>query len=187
MKKNKSTDLPALLPRARSGDQEAQLAIVIAFRPLVQKLAGQEKNPSLRMDLASQLVLGLLEAIRKYPGEDPRRFPGFVNTHLHYLLSHYIRKQIRWNKVKEKIYAQNQETSYTEDFTMRIRRGELQKALQCLTPAEHRLVCLATVRGTPWKSIGREFGCPVSSLYGRYRKALQKMKKKMENNGTEGK
>lgn len=109
MKKNKSTDLTALLPRARSGDQEAQLAIVIAFRPLVQKLAGQERNPSLRMDLASQLVLGLLEAIRKYPGEDPRRFPGFVNTHLHYLLSHYIRKQIRWNKVKEKIYAQNQE------------------------------------------------------------------------------
>lgn len=45
MKKNKSTDLTALLPRARSGDQEAQLAIVTAFRPLVQKLAGQEKIP----------------------------------------------------------------------------------------------------------------------------------------------
>lgn len=87
------TDLAALLPEAKQGNQKAQMAIITAFRPLVMKLAGQEKNLSLRPDLASTLVLGILEAIRKYPGEDPRRFPGFVKTHLNFLLSHYIRKE----------------------------------------------------------------------------------------------
>lgn len=39
---------------------------------------------------------------------------------------------------------------------MRIRRRELQKTLQCLTPAEHRLVCLATIRRTPWRNLSEE-------------------------------
>lgn len=55
-------DLSALLPQAKQGDPKAQMAIVTAFRPLVKKLAGQEKNLSLRPDLASTLVLGILEA-----------------------------------------------------------------------------------------------------------------------------
>mgnify|MGYP001779872367 CR=1 FL=1 len=187
MKKNKSTDLTALLPRARSGDQEAQLAIVTAFRPLVQKLAGQEKNPSLRMDLASQLVLGLLEAIRKYPGTDARRFPGFVRTHLTHLLSHYIRKQARWNRLKEKMYTLEGETTYQEDFTRSLQKEELRKALQQLDPEERTLIQRAACQKVPWKKLQKEFHCPASTLYGRYRRALRKVGKKLKGSGTDGK
>lgn len=177
------TDLAALLPEAKQGNQKAQMAIITAFWPLVMKLAGQEKNLSLRPDLASTLVLGILEAIRKYPGEDARRFPGFVKTHLTFLLSHYIRKQARWNKLKEKLYGQTQEY-YTEDFTLRVRRRELQDALLCLTPVEQRLVYLAAGQRIPWKTLGEEFGSPVSTLYGHYQKALKKVRKKLKDNGT---
>ena len=176
------TDLAALLPEAKQGNQKAQMAIITAFRPLVMKLAGQEKNLSLRPDLASTLVLGILEAIRKYPGEDPRRFPGFVKTHLNFLLSHYIRKEARWNKLKEKLYGQTQE-NYTEDFTLRAQRRELQDAFLCLAPDEQRLVYLAAGQRIPWKTLGEEFGKPVSTLYGRYQKALKKVRKKLKDNG----
>lgn len=176
-------ELAALLPQAKQGDSKAQMALVTAFRPLVKKLAGQEKNLSLRPDLVSHLVLGILEAIRKYPGEDSRRFPGFVKTHLNFLLSHYIRKEARWNKLKEKLYGQTQEY-YTEDFTLRVRRRELQDTLLCLAPDEQRLVYLAAGQRIPWKTLGEQFGKPVSTLYGRYQKALKKVRKKLKDNGT---
>lgn len=177
----KERELEELLVLAKQGDQEAQLAIVTAFRPLVRKLAAQERDYSRRTDLASQLVLGLLEAIRKYPGEDARKFPGFVKTHLTYLLSHYIRKEVRWNKLKEKLYDQTQESCYTEDFTLRIQRRELQDALRCLTPAEQRLVYLAVGQRIPWKALGRTFQSPVSTLYGRYKRALGKVKERVKS------
>lgn len=109
-----TSDFTDLLTRAQHGDQEAQMAIVTAFRPLLRKLASQERDYTLRTDLSSQLVLGTLEAIRKFPGTDSRRFPGFLKKHLTFLLSHYKRKQQRWNRLKEKIYAlESHETTVT--------------------------------------------------------------------------
>lgn len=173
-------DFAALLPLARSGDQEAQMAIVTAFRPLLRKLAGQERDYSLRMDLSSQLVLGTLEAIQKFPGTDNSRFPGFLKKHLSFLLSHYKRKQQRWNRLKEKIYAlESHETTVTEDFEASFRTAELHAALGRLTPYERRLVFLACLEETPWRRIQEEFHKPVPTLYGHYRKALEKVRKEL--------
>lgn len=173
-------DFAALLPLARSGDQEAQMAIVTAFRPLLRKLAGQERDYSLRMDLSSQLVLGTLEAIQKFPGTDSSRFPGFLKKHLSFLLSHYKRKQQRWNPLKEKIYAlESHETTVTEDFEASFRTAELHAALGRLTPYERRLVFLACLEETPWRRIQEEFHKPVPTLYGHYRKALEKVRKEL--------
>ncbi len=173
-------DFAALLPLARSGDQEAQMAIVTAFRPLLRKLAGQERDYSLRMDLSSQLVLGTLEAIQKFPGTDSSRFPGFLKKHLSFLLSHYKRKQQRWNRLKEKIYAlESHETTVTEDFEASFRTAELHAVLGRLTPYERRLVFLACLEETPWRRIQEEFHKPVPTLYGHYRKALEKVRKEL--------
>ena len=160
------------------------MAIVTAFRPLVMKLAGQEKRTvSAAGSGRSTLVLGILEAIKKYPGEDARRFPGFVKTHLTFLLSHYIRKQARWNKLKEKLMVRLRK-NYIEDFTLWVQRRELQDAFLCLAPDEQWLVYLAAGQRIPWKTLGEEFGSPVSTLYGHYQKALKKVRKKLKDNGT---
>lgn len=130
-----TSDFTDLLTRAQQGNQEAQMAIVTAFRPLLRKLASQERNYTLRTDLSSQLVLGTLEAIRKFPGTDSRRFPGFLKKHLTFLLSHYKRKQQRWNRLKEKIYAlESHKTTVTEDFEASFRTAELHAALVRLPP-----------------------------------------------------
>jgi iron only hydrogenase large subunit-like protein len=50
MKQCESPDIANLLPLARRGDQEAQMEIVTAFRPLLRKLASQERDFSLRME-----------------------------------------------------------------------------------------------------------------------------------------
>ncbi|WP_195839578.1 sigma-70 family RNA polymerase sigma factor [Acidaminococcus fermentans] len=171
-------ELAALLPQAKQGDPKAQMAIVTAFRPLVKKLAGQEKNLSLRPDLASTLVLGILEAIVKYPGEDARRFLGFVKTHLTFLLSHYIRKEARWNKIQEKVQVmEGGESSYQEDFLRGIRKEEILRAFRQLTPKERLLVRQAAIQQIPWKKLQEIHQCPLSTLYGWYRKALEKMKR----------
>lgn len=106
-----------------------------------------------------------------------------MKTHLTFLLSHYIRKEARWNKLKEKLYGQTQEY-YTEDFTLRVQWRELQDALLCLAPDEQRLVYLAAGQRISWKTLGEQFGSPVSTLYGHYQKALKKVRKKLKDNGT---
>ena len=180
MELHNTPDFTALLPRARRGDQEAQMAIVTAFRPLLRKLASQERDRTQRLDLSSQLVLGTLEAIQKFPGTDSRRFPGFLKKHLTYLLSQYKRKQQRWNKLKEKIYAlESHETTVTEDYLASFRKAELQNALGRLSPYERRLVVLACLEETPWRRIAEEFHKPVPTLYGHYRKALEKVRKEL--------
>ena len=173
-------DFADLLPLAQQGDQEAQMAIVTAFRPLLRKLASQEQDYSLRPDLSSQLVLGTLEAIKKFPGTDSSRFPGFLKKHLSFLLSHYKRKQQRWNRLKEKIYTlESPETTVTEDFEASFRTAELHAALERLTPYEQRLVFLACLEDAPWRRIQEEFHKPVPTLYGHYRKALEKVRKEL--------
>lgn len=175
-----SPDLAILLPKAQCGDQGAQMAIVTAFRPLLRKLASQERDYTLRMDLSSQLVLGTLEAIRKFPGTDNRRFPGFLKKHLTFLLSHYKRKQQRWNRLKEKIYAlESHETTVTEDFEASFRTAELHAALVRLTPYERRLVVLACLEEMPWRRIAEELHKPIPTVYGHYRKALEKVRKEL--------
>lgn len=177
MNQSETPDIASLLPRAQHGDKEAQMAIVTAFRPLLRKLASQERDYTLRMDLSSQLVLGTLEAIQKFPGTDSRRFPGFLKKHLTFLLSHYKRKQQRWNRLKEKIYAlESHETTITEDFEAPLRKAGLHKALGHLSPYERRLLFLACLEETPWRRIQEEFHKPVPTLYGHYRKALEKVR-----------
>jgi len=173
----KERELEELLVLAKQGDQEAQLAIVTAFRPLVRKLAAQERDFSRRPDLASQLVLGLLEAIRKYPGEDAKRFPGFAKTHLRHLLSHYIRKEARQKRIQEKVQVmEGGRSSYQEDFLRGIQAEEICRAIQQLTPKERLLVRQAAIQKIPWKKLQEAYRCPLSTLYGRYRKALGKVK-----------
>ena len=174
----KERELEELLVLAKQGNQEAQLAIVTAFRPLVRKLAAQERDYSRRTDLASQLVLGLLEAIRKYPGEDAKRFSGYVKTHLTYLLSHYIRKEARQKRIQEKVQVmEGGRSSYQEDFLRGIQAEEIRRAFRQLTPKERFLVRQAAIQQIPWKKLQEIHQCPLSTLYGRYRKALEKMKR----------
>ena len=96
-----------------------------------------------------------------------------------YVKKEYVENSFRF-RLKEKLYDQTQEPCYTEDFTLRLQRRELQDALQCLTPAEQRLVYLAAGQRTPWKSLGKAFRSPVSTLYGRYKRALDKVRKGLE-------
>lgn len=175
----KGTNLTPLLFKAKAGEQKAQMEIDTAFRPLVRKLADREWDLSLRTDLASLLVLGVLEAIRKYPGTDAKRFPGFVKTHLTHLLSYYIRKQVRWNSLKEKMYTLEGETTYQENFTRSLQKEEIHQAMQQLDPRERTLIQRAACQKVPWKKLQKEFHCPASTLYRRYQKALKKVGKKI--------
>ena len=175
-----SPDIATLLPRARTGDQEAQLAIVTAFRPLLRKLAGQERDFGLRMDLSSQLVLGTLEAIQKFPGSDSSRFPGFLKKHLTFLLSHYKRKQQRWRQLQEKVQIlEGTDSCYTEDYAAREERQRVQKAFHALPEEEQRLLLQVLQQEKTWQQLAQEQQVPLGTLYGRYRRILGILKRKV--------
>ncbi len=175
-----SPDMATLLPRAQHGDQEAQMAIVTAFRPLLRKLASQEREYTLRMDLSSQLVLGTLEAIRKFPGTDSRRFPGFLKKHLTFLLSHYKRKQQRWRLLQEKVQLlEGADSCYTEDYADRDERQRVRKAFQALPRKEQRLLLQVLQKEKTWQQLAREEQVPLGTLYGRYRRILGALRRKL--------
>ena len=180
MKQCESPDLAVLLPLARRGDQEAQMEIVTAFRPLLRKLASQERDVSLRMDLSSQLVLGTLEAIQKFPGTDSSRFPGFLKKHLSFLLSHYKRKQQRWRLLQEKVQMlEGADSCYTEDYADQEERERVRKAFQALPEKEQHLLLQVLQQEKTWKQLAQEEQVPLGTLYGRYRRILGVLKEKL--------
>ena len=156
------------------------MAIVTAFRPLLRKLASQEREYTLRMDLSSQLVLGTLEAIRKFPVTDSRRFPGFLKKHLTFLLSHYIRKQQRWRLLQEKVQMlEGADSCYTEDYADREERERVRKAFQALPEKEQHLLLQVLQQEKTWKQLAQEEQVPLGTLYGRYRRILGVLKEKL--------
>ena len=179
-----SPNLPHLLPLARAGDKEAQLFLVTAFTPLVRKLASQERDLSLREDLVSTLKLAVLEAIRKYPGQDMDRFPGYLKKYLLQTLSYYKRRQVRQKRLHEKLNTlERTNPVYIEDFGRAERHRQLKEAYESLPPGERRLVYFAAIDDdSTWNDISREFGVPVSTLFRRYRKALRAMKDVLSGN-----
>ncbi len=180
MKQCETTEIAVLLPKARTGDKEAQMAIVTAFRPLLRKLAGQERDFSLRIDLSSQLVLGTLEAIQKFPGTDSSRFPGFLKKHLTFLLSHYKRKQQRWRQLQEKVQIlEGTDSCYTEDYAAREERQRVRKAFHALPEEEQRLLLQVLQQKKTWQQLAREEQVPLGTLYGRYRRILGNLKEKV--------
>lgn len=180
MKQCESPDFSDLLPLAQQGDKEAQIAIVTAFRPLLRKLASQERDYSLRMDLSSQLVLGTLEAIQKFPGTDSSRFPGFLKKHLTFLLSHYKRKQQRWRELQEKVQLlEGADSCYTENYADQEERQRVRKAFQALPEKERHLLLQVLQEKKTWKQLAREEQVPLGTLYGRYRRILGILKKKV--------
>lgn len=180
MKQRETTEIAVLLPKARTGDQDAQLAIVTAFRPLLRKLASQERDYSLRMDLSSQLVLGTLEAIQKFPGTDSSRFPGFLKKHLTFLLSHYKRKQQRWRQLQEKVQMlEGADSCYTEEYADREERQRVQEAFQALPEKEQHLLLQVLHQEKTWKQLAQEEQVPLGTLYGRYRRILGMLKRKL--------
>lgn len=175
-----SPDMAILLPKAKRGNQEAQMAIVTAFRPLLRKLASQEREYTLRMDLSSQLVLGTLEAIRKFPGTDSRLFPGFLKKHLTFLLSHYKRKQQRWRLLQEKVQLlEGADSCYTEDYADQDQRQRVRKAFQALPRKEQRLLLQVLQKEKTWQQLAREEQVPLGTLYGRYRRILRALRRKL--------
>lgn len=171
-------DFSLLLPSAQSGDKDAQLTIVQAFRPLVLKLALQEFDPVQRVELIDVLTVQVLEAIHKFPGEHPERFPGFVKKHLLLSLSYYKRKQIRKKLLAEKLNTlERTNPVYLEDFGRTERHRKLKEAYESLPPEDRRLVYLAAIdEDSSWNDIKDQFQQPISTLYGRYKRALRAMK-----------
>ena len=161
--------LTHLLPLAKSGNKDAQLFLVTAFTPLVRKLASQERDLFLREDLVSTLKLAVLEAIRKFPGEDMDRFPGYLKKYLLQTLSYYKRKQVRRKRLQEKLNTlERTNPVYVEDFGRKERHRRLKEAYETLPPEDRRLVYFAAMdEDTTWNDIQAHFKQPVSTLYGR--------------------
>lgn len=179
-----SNDVPfkTLVPSAQSGNKDAQLTLVQAFRPLVLKLALQEHDPVQRIELIDVLTIGVLEAIHKFPGSDPKRFPGYVKKYLLLTLQYYKRKQVRKKLLAEKLNTlERTNPVYIEDFGRTERHRRLKEAYESLPPEDRRLVYLAAVdEDAKWKDIEKEFHASASTLYGKYKRALRRMKEKLE-------
>lgn len=183
MSKSTTPDFQSLIPSAKSGDQNAQLSIVQAFRPLVLKLALQEFDPIQRVELIDVLTIGVLEAIQKFPAENPESFPGFLKKHLLFRLAHYKRAEIRKKNLHEKLNTESRTNPvYLEDFSRAERHKKLKEAYHSLSHEERRLVYLAACEeGHNWDELAEILKKPKNTLHYRYKRSLQKMKKILES------
>lgn len=180
-----SNDVPfkTLVPSAQSGNKDAQLTLVQAFRPLVLKLSLQELDPVQRVELIDVLTIGVLEAIQKFPSENPEGFPGFLKKHLLFRLAHYKRAQIRKKNLHERLNTESRTNPvYLEDFSRTERHKKLKEAYHSLSPEDRRLVYLAACEdGHTWDELAEILKKPKNTLHYRYKRSLRKMKKILES------
>ena len=101
-----------------------------------------------------------------------------MKKHLLLSLSYYKRKQIRKKLLAEKLNTlERTNPVYLEDFGRTERHRRLKEAYESLSPDERRLVYLAAIdEDSSWNDIKDQFQQPISTLYGRYKRALRAMK-----------
>lgn len=181
---NRCTAVPVshLLIPAKNGSQEAQYAIILAFENLIVKLLQAEKDPLNQEDLRQDLNVGILEAIRRYPGEG-ERFPGYVKKILVSLRGQYVRQQVQQKRLQQKLAALAWPRIYfqvypaLEAMDKEKRKQKLKRAFSHLT-REEKVIIQFRFRPVPlsWRDIGRKMGKSHNQIYWTYQQILKKLR-----------
>lgn len=172
----------AMFRSAKNGSHEAQLALLHAYQPLILKLLKQEKDLLRQEDLNSKFILGILEAIRHYQG-DEARFPGYVKKMLRNIAGHHAyyakREKELFEPIGDRDWLLGEETEY--EIWRESLHLHVQQIFNALPPGKQSLVAFRMTSKPPsWAELAKMYGRAPSTLCQIYRRTLKRMRKQAE-------
>lgn len=169
--------MEGLIKKAKNGNKSSILELIHLFRPLIHSYVNTEKNKSLRQDLKSVLIIAFIEGTQCCKDKEINFFPGYIRSCLLSALKRYRKKEQRAREIKEKAMHYAGEPCYIvpDPCIQKEQRSTLIKKLRTLPGREQRVLYAKLVEGLTWKEISTQIGCPLSTIYSRYRRALRKL------------
>ncbi|MBC7346901.1 MAG: RNA polymerase sigma factor SigI [Clostridia bacterium] len=116
-----------ILARAKAGDAVAREEILLAYRPLVQRVASAFCRRPLEWGRDDELSIGLIalnEAIDSYRVERGASFRTYAHLIIRSRLTDYLRRESRQQKAAAAAAAQNQKALPGEEEWLAWERGE---------------------------------------------------------------
>lgn len=158
----------------RSHEPSAEEELVRVFSDRIRFLIlARTRDPEVARDLAQDVMLAVVQALRGEQLRDPERLAGFVYGTARNVINNYLRTRSRQPR-EDSIDSALQVESPPEPIQDRERVGLVRRALTALDPTDRRILLLTLVEGLKPGEIGARLGLSSEVVRARKSRALKK-------------
>ena len=165
----------SLAERILSGDAEAEAELVRYFHPRVRAVAsGQLRWSDAAADIAQDVLVSVIEALRSGAVRDPARLPAFVAGTARNLINNYRRKRARTREV-----LGNEPPDRPADYDLELASAERERldlvraSFRALAAIDRRILLLTLVDGLNPREIAPVVGLSAEAVRTRKSRAVQ--------------
>lgn len=183
-----------LVKKANSGDKKAAEELYRRYIGLIRKNAYQQHLLAEKSDVEAHLTLTFLEAIKQYDENLHIPFAGFVQSRIHFgAWNTFKHLRRRWQHEMDLLITDGPDNSeieskffcdlfnLEEEVISRDQRKALKKAMRVLTINEKLILKAHYEEDKNFATIATEKGCSRQAIRYAYLRAIQKLKKALEN------
>jgi RNA polymerase sigma-70 factor (ECF subfamily) len=163
-----------LAERIRGQEPSAEEELVRLFGGRVRVLVlARTRDPEVARDLAQDVMLAVVRAVRGDQLRDPERLAGFVYGTARNVVNNYLRTRSRAPK-EDPIDAAAHVASAVEPVDNGERIALVRRTLAALDPTDRRILLLTLVEGLKPGEIGARLGLSSDVVRARKSRALKK-------------
>ncbi len=166
-----------LAERIRNGDRSAERDLVDLFYGRVYAMAmARTRDREIALDLAQEIMLAVLAALREGRLRDPAALPGYVSTTARNGISYFFRE--RGRNPTEPLSSVESDLPSPEENARRQEKLRLARhAIEQLTTKEQQILRLTFVEGLTAREIGARLGLKPEAVRKRKSRALRNARK----------
>lgn len=168
-----------LAERIQQGDRSAERDLVDLFYGRVYAMAmARTRDRETSLDLAQEIMLAILSALREGRLRDPAALPGYVSTTARNRISYFFRE--RGRKPTEPLSSAESDLPSPEENARRQERLRLaRRAIEQLTTKEQQILRLTFVESLTAREIGARLALKPEAVRKRRSRALRKARRSL--------
>ena len=164
----------SLAERIRGQESSAEEELVSLFGDRIRFLVlARTRDPEIARDLAQEVMLAVVRALRGEQLREPERLTGFVYGTARNVINNYLRTRSRLPK-EDSIDAAGDLAGPPDPVDNRERIGLVRRALGALDSTDRKILLLTLVQGLKPGEIGARLGLTSEVVRARKSRALKK-------------
>lgn len=171
----RETDPAVLVNRVRTGDPRAEEDLIGLFQPrLLALLRSRTRDPEAARELADDVLVAVVKAVREGRVLDAARLSGFVYGTARNVVNNYLRSR-RSRPAEEPLAADLAAADPGDGFERRDQLAAVARALARLGSGEREIVLMTLVDQLTPNEIARDLGLSPETVRARKSRALRKL------------
>jgi RNA polymerase sigma-70 factor (ECF subfamily) len=173
-----ATAAARLVERIRAGDREAEGELCATYqRGVLVIAAARTRDREAARDLAQDIFIAVLKALREGQLRDPDRLAGFIQGTARNLINNYLRKRGTRGEVELPV-DDNLMANPVEGFESAERRRLIAVALESFSIIDQQILLLSLVEGYPLADVALKLSLSHEAVRARKSRMLRKITKK---------